>query len=738
VQLPKDEKTLERLVKTLCDERKAAVGGRRELEVIWQSARDQYRGLDDKNSPRRFEKGATLDSPLTPFQGESDSDRSTVFVNITRPYTNAGTARVADILLPTGKMPWELRPTPVSDLQTVMGTLAKYPELLNTLPMALPPELLQKMQGGEAATVAIEQAGQIIKDWLKESDWGGVVRRQLVEAGKVGTGIVKGPFPKERKVSKDVDSILQALPSITDEATAELLLAELETMLLYTPQIECIKVENCFPDPECGTDVQNGKYFYEKIPEVTRRQLRDMQDDPNYDKAAIQKALDEGPLDETSKHKHGKESKKPFSLWVRTGPVDWKDEEGKEHTLEFCTITLCNDRIIKCAPFPLETERFPYNILCWEPRDESWAGIGIPEQIETPQRGLNAAVRALMDNMGYSVGPQVLELDGLIEPIEGEGHKLHPYKRWRVKSGLPGVDAMTEAKSAMTFLEFPNYLNEIMPVIQYWLKMAEDTTGLSLLLQGQAVTDAVGVSQQLMNNSTTNLRLIVKEWDDRVCRPLLTAFYEWVQLYGPETARGDAVVEPLGSTTLIVKELQQQALLQISQQVLQPVYGVSPQKWMQTYLEGFQIDIEKLALTDEERQRLEAAEQQPDPKVQAAQIEAQAEVYKADLKKQTDELKLALEAQFKQLSLQQAYDAAELQSTTALAQEGMRGQQALEQKEVGAAADLQGKRMDLTADPGKQTPPQTEGQMEEDPQDQDPTLPPAQDVDAALSMLGLE
>jgi len=311
-------------------------------------------------------------------------------------------------------------------------------------------------------------------------------------------------------------------------------------------------------------------------------------------------------------------------------------------------------------------------MLRWEPRDDSWAGIGIPEQMETPQRGLTASVRALMDNMGYSVGPQVLEMDGLIEPINGEDTKLRPYKRWRVKSGLPGIDAMTEAKNAMSFLEFPNYLDTIMPVIRYWLEMAESTTGLSLLLQGQPVTDAVGVSQQLMNNSATNLRLIVKEWDDKVCKPLLEDFYEWVQLYGPEEAQGDAVVEPLGSTTLIVKELQQQALLQIGQQVLQPVYGISPKKWMQIYLEGFQIDIESLAITEEERTQLEQAAQQPDPKVLAAQVEAQAEIYKADLKKEVDTLKLALEAQFKKLSLEQAQAAAQLKSDTALVQEKLR------------------------------------------------------------------
>lgn len=705
MQLP-EGKSLECLIATLCDERKRAIAGRKELDRIWQSARNQYKGVDALNrTTTEYEKGETLNSSVTSLREGLDNDRSTVLVNITRPYTNAGTARVADILLPTGKMPWALKATPVSDLQTALGILKKYPNIMQQIPVFLP-DIAKKIQDENSAAAAIQVAETIIKDWLKESGWAGVVRRQLVESGIVGTGIIKGPFPKERRLSSDTTKILEFIPTSTDEFTANMLLKELETMLFYTPQIECIKVENCYPDPDCGTDIQNGKFFFEKIPEVTKRQLQDMAKDPNYFADAIKLALDEGPQDESFNKR--KESKKPYSLWIRTGVIEWKDKD-EENSLGFGVITMLNDRIIKIAPFPLETEKFPYHLVCWEPRDNSWAGIGIPEQMETPQRGLTASVRALMDNMGYSVGPQVLEMDGLIEPIDGEDTKLRPYKRWRVKSGLPGIDAMTEAKNAMAFLEFPNYLNDIMPVIQYWLKMAEDTTGLSLLLQGQAVTDAVGVSQQLMNNSTTNLRLIVKEWDDKTCKPLLENFYEWVQLYGPEEAQGDAVVEPLGSTTLIVKELQQQALLQIAQQVLQPVYGISPRKWMQVYLEGFQIDIESLALTDEERQRLEAAEQQPDPKVIVAQIEAQAEVYKADLKKEVDNLKLALEAQFKRLSLEQAQAEVRIKSDTALAEKDM---------------DVHQKRLeDLTSDK---------------PKSPAKAFEPEIDVKSALNVLGLQ
>ena len=726
---------LESLSHKLVAERQAAISGRKNLKLdsIWEAARAQYKG---KEFVGIDPKSDSLDTPLTSFKFTADSERSSVFVNITRPYVNAGTARVADILLPTGKMPFEIKQTPVSDLEILRGVVADYPQVAELISAALP-QLAQKLAAPkESAAAALELSSRLITDWLKESNWAGAVRQQLTEAGIVGTGVIKGPFPKLRKISKDVEALISTLPALLPDPTmGNLIAGELHNMLMYTPQIECIPVENCYPDPQCGKDIQNGRFFYELMPEVTRRQLKEMKDDPSYIASAIDDCLEEGPKSSITKSKIEK-TKGPFELWVRTGELKLEDEE-KSKSLGFCISILCNDRVIKVADFWLESEIIPYWPLVWEPRDECWAGIGISEQLETPQRGLNAAVRALMDNMGFSVGPQVLELDGIIEPVDGEDWKMRPYKRWKVKSGLPGVDAMAEARNSLVFLEFPNYLSEIMPVIQYWLKMAEDTTGLSLLLQGQAVTDRVGVSQQLMNNSTTNLRMVVKAWDDKVCRPMMTAFYEWVQVYGPEAARGDGVVEPLGSTTLIVKELQQQALLQIGQQVIQPIYGVSPKKWMQIYLEGFQIDAEKLAISEEELKQLQAAESKPDPRVEAAQIQAQALVQAAELKHQVDMLKVTLDAQFKELSLKQATAEAALAAQTDMLKQALANKGGVEKQAVAGSANLESQRMNLTANPGKVSPPRTETQMELSGPPDPPDLPAATDVAAALDTLGL-
>jgi len=335
----------------------------------------------------------------------------------------------------------------------------------------------------------------------------------------------------------------------------------------------------------------------------------------------------------------------------------------------FGTTVICNDRIIKIAELELDDKRFPYSTVSWREREDSWAGIGIPEDMETPQRGLNASVRAMQDNLAYSVGPQLLVMPG-IEPDDGDW-QMYPYKRWNAQ-----VDGITktldDVKKALSLIEFTNYTNELMPVINFWLKMAEDTTGLPLLLQGQSSSEAVGVSQQLQNNATTNLRLIIKALDDDIVTVNVGAYYKWSQTYGPPNVKGDAAVEALGSSVLVIKELQQQALLQIGDRVLDPVYEISPKKWMAAFLEGHQLDAEKLGLDDEEREQLAAAAEQPDPTVQAAQIRAEVDKYVAGLEHAIDQRKLQVDVQAKGASLAHASEVTDTQSATQIALESMK------------------------------------------------------------------
>jgi hypothetical protein len=672
------------------------------IELTWSRARAQYaHGDAEKVSASLPEKGRTLDGPIITGYREPDNDgRSTVSVNITRPYTNAGTARTSDLLLPAGDRDnWDLRETPISDVETLRPYFEAQPQLLEALPAALRTKLSQLPDARKAA-IAVCRA--LIKDYLLETDFASKTRKQIKEAGLVGTGVLYGPFPEERKLTPDVRSAVEVLVAAADPLQQSALRFELEMRVLRRPALEQIPIENCYWDKACGTNIQKGRRFWQVVPDISKRQLRNLRTAPGYFAEEIDYLLTQEPK---SVSELGGATRKSFEIWRRTGEVniaklsaelgaDEEDFEGAqwefleriatslgkdpeslaEDEYHFLQLEFINDKLVKVNALPTDSYEFPYRFLVWEARNDSPAGISIPEQIETPQRGLNAAVRAAQDNLGWSVGPGLLFRQGRIQPLAGEGWQHYPYKVYEVTedalAAMQGKESRPE--DALKFLEFPNYLAQILPWINYWLQMAEQTTGLPLMLQGQKVTDSVGVTNALLGSSTTNLRLFIKHWDDDNCAPIVTDYYNWVQLYGPERAQSDAVAHALGSSILVEKELQQQAMLQLVDRAVQPVYGLSPKRLMRRLVEGFGINHEDVQITPEEEEQLRAAEQQPEAAVQVAQIRAQTDTQIAQMQAQLGEMKLMLEQQIKGAEFEHAKEVVQTQGLMAVAQESVK------------------------------------------------------------------
>jgi hypothetical protein len=719
----------------LSKERDEAVKARRQsgLDSIWIKAREQYQGIDEINRKgSEWSKSRTLDGPIQTAMGKSGhEDRSTVFVNITRPYTNAGVARVSNIILPTGdRKNWDAKLTPVSETALLSQLAQEFPQVL----MAAPPELQEELsRTPEQRAAALDVAKALVADALTECGWTSEGRKQIAEAGKVGSGVIKGPFPKLRRLSADIRQLLDTLPLVEpDPEIAEAIANMVRLKLLYQPAISCVPVENIYPDmPGCGTDIHNGRFLWEEVPYITKTSLREYLDDETYFSEQVAAILKEDPIPVDAKGET-KTEKKSYSIWIRTGEVDLDQlmgglPEAPQMGTIFCQVEICNNKIIKVAQLPLEEPRFPYRVLIWEPRQDSWAGVGIPEQIETPQRGLNAAVRAGNDNLGWSVGFQILLRKGVVEPLPGESGKIHPYKMWNIV--IDALQALggneVDPQKAFSTIEFPNHLDRILQWIDYWLRMAEFTTGLPLVLQGQTGGEAVGNNAMAMQNASGNLQMFVKHWDNDICEPLIQSFYDWVQKYGPKEARGDARITALGSSMLIARELQQQMLVQLLGLTLQPMYGLSPKQTMDMMLEGLQIDPERLHATEEEMQQLQQAAAQPDPAVEAAQIRAQTDMQIEQMRKEVEGIRLMLDAQIKGLSIQQAKQAVDTQAAANITQEAMKQGH----DKAMASADLMAQEHLAKVDAGLDP---------ENPRGVPKTLPlPQMSVEEALNHLGI-
>lgn len=608
------------------DKRRDAIQGRiaSGIEQTWTEDEDHYNGEDDATR-NTFSKGKTTTDGLTETKRKAQT-RSTVFLKITRPYCDAASARVADMLLPTDDRNWAIRPTPipffadlmkddrpidevvqqgVSQPTPIMGAInEQQPE-----PQKMPTVAEVAKEKMDAATEKSDAAQLQIDDWLVECRYHAEVRKVIEACSRIGTGVLKGPTPnkkRRRSVSQGEDGkwIIEMV-SETNPVSKE------------------VSAWNLYPDPACGDNIHNGSYVFE-VDDITCRGLTQLKGQGYIDEM-IDLCVEEGPtsvIDGTRKNKVDQKTaeKDLFQIWYFHGQVSSKEMEaagcrcdGKKSYYP-CIVTMVNDHIIKVSMSPLDSGEFPYDVMVWQSRTDHWAGVGVSRQMRECQKGANAAIRNIMDNAGLGAGPQIIVDRSKIVPANGRWEMV-PRKVWWTKEGADQVDVT----KAFMFVTVPMLLNELMPILQFWLKEAEDVTGLPMLLQGQQgkAPDTVGVTQIINNNGSTVLRRIARIFDDRLTEPHIGRYYEYLLLHGKnQNAKGDFVIDARGSSALVERDLQAQQLMQMVGLSLNTAYGLDPELIIMEVLKSFRFDTKRLVLSDEKKQKMA---QQPPPK--APQVE---------------------------------------------------------------------------------------------------------------------
>lgn len=646
---------LESFGRSISKKREEAINGRSSsgIETIWDEDEDAYEGFDEANGANKPDKPRSTTGDSS-YRGRAKGvTRSTVYLNITRPYVDAAAAKISDMLLPTDDKNWGIKPTPIPsnhrekyadmpvmglDGMQLQAEIENKDGTVNKKPMTVDDYFKQSLQ--EAKDKA-ERAERRIEDWLIECQYHAEVRKVIEDTSRIGTGILKGPVPIKRRVKV-----------VNKDEKSNTITIKIEEKI--TPDSKRIDPWNFYPDPSCGESIHNGNYVFERD-EITGKQLKELIGVPGYNETQIKAVLEEGPSKKLA-NKIGKRNlnieNERFEIWYYYGEVpidDFKTVYQKDDIDDCCEkvsaiVTMVNDRVIKGAINPLDSGEYPYDVMVWQRKSNDWTGIGVSRQMRTPQRMLNAATRNMMDNAALSAGPQLVIRNGIITPVDGVW-ELVPRKLWLATEEADN----RSVQDAITSINIPTMQAELMGIIQFAQKMAEDVTGMPILMQGQqgSAPETVGGMQMLINNASTVLRRIARTFDDRITEPHIRRYYEWLLMYGDEEEKGDCLIDARGSTALVERDVQNQALLQLGSLVADPEYGIDKRKWFMEVAKAQRLDVNKFIYSDEELAQIkEQMAQQPqvqDPRViaaqasiQTAQIRAESDIQTENIQAQTD------------------------------------------------------------------------------------------------------
>lgn len=709
------ERTLASIGKALEGKKNEAVNYRAAsgIEETWLLCEEAYAGIDNANrheyNQSRWVKPTTMNAPITSgdtLANQADK-KSTAFIRLTAKYVDAGAAKVGEILLPMDDKAFSFSPTPLPELikgkedtsqvqdQGIPLTRPARPEDMAQqgmtpplgAPQAPPSAPPASPEGGspppqpgqpgaeqrvpltvkdlaeeemERAKKAAKKAETRIYDWMVECQHHREMRKVIFDAARIGVGIVKGPFPSSRR----------HMVMRKDKETGE---RALEIHEKIVPIDEWVDPWNIFPDPSCGENIGDGDYIFERK-YFSEKQLRKLKGLPGYLDDQIDEAIEIGPttIKKTGRNPNEPENRNPFEVWFYHGTMKREDFEvvnskaakGISKKQVYVIVTMVNDIVIRGSINPLDSGDLPYHSVPWLRRPAFWAGVGASEQLLVPQRMINAATRSMLNNAGVSSGPQVVINKEGIKPANGDW-TITPNKIWYSSKD----SNMDDIRKTFYSIDIGNVGAPLMEIINYALRMAEETTNIPLITQGlsgKTTPDTLGAAQLQDNNANQLLRRIGYGFDDAITEPLVKMYYEYLLLDPevPDEEKGDVTINAHGSIAMVERSIQDQTIAQMTPLAENPMFGVNPKKWFKTLAMSKHLDPALFTYTEEEQAKMDQTPPPEAPAIAVAKIKAQvaATQLQADMQRAKEEDALARE--LAQLDAQATSEIEKLRNST--------------------------------------------------------------------------
>ena len=583
--------TASSVVSFVTDRFSRAEDARRGDEDLWLRAYRNYRGLY---------------GPDVKF---TDTEKSRVFVKVTKTKTLAAYGQIIDVLFGNNRFPMSVDPSILPDgvvesahinldpnaeqagdaLKSVTSDPASKPYLIGPDTELLPGDTLASLQNRlgplkdklapmsdrivegagtspstvtfHPAMVAAKKMEKKIHDQLQESNASVHLRSMAFEMALLGTGVMKGPFAVDKEY-----------PDWDEEGNYE-------PLIKTVPECSHVSVWNFYPDPE-SSSMADAEYTIERH-KMSRTQLRALKSRPFFMKDAIGNVIDKGS-DYIQKHWEQAmedDSTQPESerwevleFWGFVD-IDILEENGVKIPKEYkdldelnANVWICNNEVIRLVLNPFKPARIPYYAVPYEHNPYSFFGVGIAENMDDTQTLMNGFMRMAIDNAAMS-GNLIIEVDES-NLVPGQDMSIYPGKIFRRQGGAPG--------QAIFGTKFPNVAQENMQLFDKARVLADESTGFPSFAHGQTGVSGVGRTasgiSMLMSAANGSIRTVVKNVDDYLIRPLGKSFFAFnMQFDFDPSIRGDLEVNASGTESLMANEVRSQRLMQFLQVAQNPV-----------------------------------------------------------------------------------------------------------------------------------------------------------------------
>ena len=404
----------------------------------------------------------------------TESEKSKVFVKITKTKVMAAYGQIIEVLFSSGKFPLGIDPTVMPEDIAEYAHVAKesqpaeeqevrspygFPGDGNDLE---PGATFDSILGGlreeygkanfsegpskdgrsepqiSPAEISAKNMERLIHDQLGESSATSVFRHSLFEMALLGTGIVKGPFSYD-KLSHKWEKDRETGTNVYNPKSK------------LVPRIEAVSCWDFYPDPDAVT-VDDADYIIERH-NYTKTQLRDLMNRPFFRADAVRECLAMGPnyeargyesslLDRETTDEFDKNRYEILEFW---GYLDKElaeqagleiDDDMDELDELSVNCWVCNGKILRLVINPFTPARLPYMVCPYEINPYQFFGVGIPENMDDAQTIMNGHARMAIDNLALA-GNLVFDVDETML-VPGQDMKVFPGKIFRRQSGQPG------------------------------------------------------------------------------------------------------------------------------------------------------------------------------------------------------------------------------------------------------------------------------------------------------------